>query len=144
MKLLIPLLLLTSCSTLLTGGMAAGGAVIGSLISPVGAAAGAAAGVVGADLLVPPAEEGILVTQEHVCPDGGLDGLICQVSHFIKTAGWWYLILFVLVPLLSRRGRGWVTSFLNSASKKQVLDQDERLNTLEELISSLKPKGKKK
>jgi len=125
--------------------MAAGGAVVGSLLGPYGTAAGAAAGVAGADLLNPPEGTGdILVPQEHACPDGGLDGLICQISHFIQTAGWWYLILFVLVPLLTKRGRGWVTSFLNSASKKQVLDQDDRLNTLEELISSITKKGKKK
>ena len=117
MKYLIPFLLLSSCSTLLTGGMAAGGAAIGSLVGPLGAAGGAAAGV---------------------------DGLIWQISHFMQPAGWWYLILFVLVPLFTKRGRGWVTSFLNSASKKQVLAQDGRLNTLEELISSITKKGKKK
>lgn len=144
MKFLIPLLLLSSCSTLLTGGMAAGGAAVGSLLGPYGAAGGAVAGVVGADLMNPPELDNPVLPTEHACPDGGLDGIICQISHFIKTAGWWYLILFVFVPLLTKRGRGWLTSFLNSASKKQVLDQDERLNTLEELISSLKPKGKKK
>jgi len=55
--------------------------------------------------------------------------------------GWMYMLIFVFVPLLSKRGRTWVKKFStihNTVSQKDIdardAEQDERIKKIEELI----------
>ena len=124
-----------SCSTLMTAGAAGGGAAIGSLAGPGGAAIGGVAGVVAIELL-----EG---EEEVPIPLEGPASTVYQIDNLINDIGWWFLAIFVLVPFLSKRFRLGTASLLSPTSKKQVESQEERLNKLEEFISSLNNKNKK-
>ena len=141
MKQVLALLFLPivfACSTLMSAGAAAGGAAIGSLAGPGGAAVGAAGGVVTIDLL----EE-----EQEVVPPVPLEGpasTVYQIDNLINDIGWWFLAIFVLVPFLSRKFRLGTANFLSPAPKKQVDSQEERLNKLEEYISSLESKSRGK
>ena len=134
---LAALLLLPSCSTLMTAGSAAGGAALGSLAGPGGAAIGGAAGVVAMELI----EEEAPV---DAVPIEGPAATVHHVDNLVNTVGWWFLVIFVFVPLLTKRGRGWVKRFTelhNTVSQKDIEERDvaqrERLNKLEEMVSSL-------
>ena len=124
----------------MTAGAAAGGAAIGSLAGPGGAAVGAAGGVVAVELI----EEEAPI---EAVPIKGPAATVHYVDNLVNTVGWWFLVIFVLVPLLTKRGRGWVKRFTelhNTVSQKDIeerdITRDERLNKLEEIITSLKPK----
>ena len=117
-KFLILLILLTSCSTLapIAGG-AIGGAA-GSLGGPATAAIGGAVGVTAAST-------------------------IHETKGLIWDLGWMYLLIFIIVPFFSKRGRTWMKKFTdigNTVSQKDIeerdLEQDERLNNLEASITS--------
>jgi hypothetical protein len=54
-----------------------------------------------------------------------------------------YLLIFIIVPFFSKRGRTWMKKFTdigNTVSQKDIeerdLEQDERLNNLEASITS--------
>ena len=126
-----------ACSTLMSAGAAAGGAALGSLAGPGGAAIGGAAGVVAIDL----------IEEEDVPPPIPLEGpasTVYQIDNLINDIGWWFLAIFVLVPFVSKRFRLGTVAFLSPVPKKQVDSQEERLNKLEEYISSLEPKSRGK
>ena len=132
MKNLLPFLVLlfASCSTLMSAGAAGAGAAIGSLAGPGGAAVGAAGGVVAVELL----EEDAPVIGDSPA------STINQTASLVETIGLWYLLIFVLVPFLTKRGRGWIKNFTalhNNASKKDVSEQADRLNNLEEELAKL-------
>lgn len=144
--LLIPLL--TSCSTLapILGG--ATGAAAGSLAGPAGAAVGAGAGVAAAQMVFPNQTVEDDVALEAVKSGQPVPGTTASTIHeatsFIHGIGWWYLLIFVLAPFLTRKGRTWVRKFTelgNTVSQKDIeersLHQDERLNNLEDHVNSL-------
>ena len=123
----------------MTAGSAAGGAAIGSLAGPGGAAIGAAGGVVVVELL----EDEALVEVIGDSPAA----TVHHVDNLVNTVGWWYLAIFVLIPLLTKRGRGWISNFTalhNNASKKDVSQQAERLDNLEEELTKLSNSRKRK
>lgn len=125
MRSIILLLLLSTaaCSTLMTAGAAAGGAALGSLAGPGGAAIGGAAGVVAIDLI----EEG----EAPVDVVGtGPAATIHETVSLVETIGLWYLALFVLVPFLTKRGRGW---FRNLTALHNNVSREELEKTIEEL-----------
>ena len=142
----LPLLL--SCSTLapIVGGAA--GAAAGSLGGPATAAIGGAAGVAGAQMMFP--NETIDPTVALVAAQTGkpAPGTVASTIHETKglvfELGWMYLLIFVLVPLLTKRGRTWIKKFSeihNTVSQKDIEErdsqQDDRLNKLEDHINNL-------
>jgi hypothetical protein len=106
MKRLIALaLLLVGCSTIapIIGG-AIGGAT-GSLGGPGLAAAGAATGVAVGQTTFPDSEEQPVLAGAS---QGETASTIKETSNLIETASKWYLIIFILIPFLSKRFRGWI------------------------------------
>ena len=152
MKHLLLLLLLTSCSTLMPiAGGAAGAGVGAALGTPATAAIGAAAGVTGAQMAFPnesvDPSVALAAAQAGKPAPGTAASTIHETKNLVWDLGWMYLLIFVFVPLLSKRGRGWVKKFSdlhNTVSQKDIeardLEQDERLNKLEEMITSLNTK----
>ena len=77
-------------------------------------------------------------------PQGGIASTIHESTGFIETIGLWYLLIFVLLPLFSKRGRGWIKKFAdirNTVSQTDIdaLDekQDIKIKELEESIKKL-------
>jgi len=147
-KILLLLPLLASCSTLapIAGG-AAGGAA-GSLAGPAGAAIGAAAGVTGAQMMFPTQtvsnEVALAAAQAGKPAPGTTASTIHETKGLIWDLGWMYLLIFIIVPFFSKRGRTWMKKFTdlgNTVSQKDIeerdLEQDERLNNLEASINDL-------
>jgi len=134
------LLVLIGCSTVKTAALAGGGAAAGSLIGPAGAAGGAVVGVVAADLIDGEMQKGaVQQVVAGAAPQGATASTLHQAGNFISTIGWWYLILFILVPLLSKKGRAWFSNLATlhtTATKKDVDEHSGRLDNLEGLISS--------
>ena len=146
-KFLILITLLTSCSTLapIAGG-AIGGAA-GSLGGPATAAIGGAAGVAGAQMMFPNQtvsnEVALAAAQSGKPAPGTAASTIHETKGLIWDLGWMYLLIFIIVPFLSKRGRTWMKKFTdlgNTVSQKDIeerdLEQDERLNNLEASITS--------
>lgn len=134
-------LLLSSCQTLGELGLAAGGAAAGSLLGPGGAALGAAGGILVADTLIPENTPHAIGDIAAGQPQGTTASTLHEVHQLVTSVGWWYLLLFVLAPLLTKRGRNWIANFTklhNAVSKKDVELQLERLNRLEGLLFSSK------
>ena len=134
-KFLILLTLLASCSTLapIAGG-AIGGAA-GSLGGPATAAIGGAAGVAGAQMMFP---------NQTVSNEVALAATIHETKGLIWDLGWMYLLIFIVVPFFSKRGRTWMKKFTdlgNTVSQKDIEErdsqQDDRLNNLEASINDL-------
>jgi len=147
-KFLFFLPLLLSCSTLapIVGGAA--GAAAGSLGGPATAAVGGAAGVAGAQMMFPNEQVdtnvALAAAQAGIPAPGTTASTLHEAKGLVWELGWWYLILIVLVPLVSKRGRTWVKKFSeihNTVSQKDIEErdsqQDERLNKLEEKIHAL-------
>ena len=104
----------------MTAGAAGAGAAIGSLAGPGGAAIGAAGGVVVIDLI----EEDAPVIGDSPA------STIHHTTTLVETVGLWYLLLFVLVPFLTKRGRGWFKNLMqlhDNVSKKEVEELVEEL-----------------
>lgn len=140
------ILLLSSCQTLGELGFAAGGAAAGSLLGPYGAAAGAAGGILIADTLIPEDQPHAVSDLAAGQPQGTTASALHEAHELVTSAGWWYLLIFVLVPLLTKRGRSWIANFTklhDAVSKKDVDAQTERLNRIEGIISSLENGNKK-
>lgn len=132
--LILSLLLLTSCSTIFPALGGAVGAAAGSAISgPGGAALGAIGGVMTGELM----NEDTPASQV-VSPSGSTASTIHETKNLVETVGLWYLLIFVLIPFFSKRGRNWFKAFFNSAPKKWVSENWERLNKLEDTISGTK------
>ena len=130
--------LLVGCAALETMLYGGAGAAAGSLAGPGGAAGGAVIGVGAAKL-----------RQGQECLDGMAattpltpwESFIDSASNLLHTVGWWYLILFIFVPLITKRGRTWAKNFISlsdTATKKDVDEYSTRLNKLEEELSSAK------
>ena len=138
------------CSMLapIAGG-ATGGALGAAIAGPGGAAAGGALGVAGAQMAFPnediDAEVAIAAAQAGVPVPGTAAAIIHETKDLLWDLGWWYLLLFVLVPFLSKRGRTWMRKFTdihNTVSQKDIDARDEeqytRIRDLEQKIESLK------
>ena len=136
------LLLTAGCSTLapIAGG-AAGGA-LGSLAGPGGAALGGGLGVAGAQMAFPnedvDATVAIAAAQAGVPAPGTAASTIHETTSLLQSLGWWDLCLFILIPLITKKGRAWIRKFTelhDSVSQKDIAEQEDRLKKLEELLS---------
>tara|TARA_R110002051_G_scaffold4379_1_gene23326 strand:+ start:1849 stop:2322 length:474 start_codon:yes stop_codon:yes gene_type:complete len=150
--LLISLLLfLTSCSTIkhAVGGALGGGLTAAFIPEPAAVAAGAAAGVVVTEMILPSASPTAIAGQ--VMAGGPVQGNTASTLHetggLIKTLGYWYLVLFVFLPLFSKKGRTWFKKFgsiHNTVSQAEIdardEEQDVRLNTNEARLKALEEK----
>ena len=153
LKFLISLLLLASCSTLapIAGG-AIGGAA-GSLGGPATAALGGAVGVTAAQMAFPnnsaPVSDKVALAaaQTGKPAPGTVASTIHETKGLVWDLGWMYLLVFILVPLVTKRGRTWVKKFSNihnTVSQKDIdardEEQDIRLSELEKNIKALSKK----
>ena len=152
------LLFLTSCGTIkhAIGGAAGAGAVAAFVPEPAAVAAGAAGGVMVTEMIFPSQSPAAVVAQ--VAGAGPVKGTTASTLHetggLIKTLGYWYLILFVFLPLFSKKGRTWFKKFgsiHNTVSQAdidarddeqdQVMKKNEaRIEALEELAKAFKKK----
>ena len=106
-------------------GSASVGAAVGSLAGPGGAAIGAAGGVVAVELLEQDAPEVIIDSPAST---------IHETTSLVETVGLWYLLLFVLLPFLTKRGRGWVKKFTqlhDSVSQEELKKLEEQIQSLQ-------------
>jgi len=154
MKYLLPILLLTSCSTLMPiAGGAAGAGIGAALGTPATAAIGGAGGVVAAQMAFPnesvDPSVALAAAQAGKPAPGTAASTIHETKNLVWDLGWMYLLIFVLVPLFTKKGRGWLKKFAdihNTVSQKEIdardEEQDVRLNELEEVIKIIKKKNK--
>jgi len=147
MKLIsLALLLLASCSTLMPiAGGAAGGAIGAAVAGPGGGAAGAAMGVTGAQLAFPSESVdpsvALAAAQAGKPAPGTVASTIHETKGLVWDLGWMYLLIFVFVPLLSKKGRTWIKKFStihNTVSQKEIdardEEQDARIKKIEEML----------
>mgnify|MGYP003115384836 CR=1 FL=1 len=133
-KFLFFLPLLLSCSTLapIVGGAA--GAAAGSLGGPATAAIGGAAGVAGAQMMFP--NESVDPTVALAAAQAGkpAPGTVASTIHETKglvfELGWMYLLIFVLVPFVTKRGRGWIKGIANARHSVSNDQLEERIKKL--------------
>lgn len=132
----ITLLVTTGCSTLMPIAGGATGAALGSAVGgPGGAALGGAAGVAGAQLAFP--ADGVDTTvalaaaQAGIPAPGTAASTIHETTSLLHEAGWWYLCLFILIPLITKRGRTWVRKFSNIHNSVSQKDVEEMLGKKE-------------
>jgi len=132
------------CSTLMPIAGGAGGAALGAALgNPATAAAGAAAGVATAQMVFPnediDAEVAIAAAQAGVPVPGTAAATIHETKDLLWDLGWWYLLLFVLIPLLTKKGRGWVRKFStlhNTVSQEEIKELSESVENLKKEASN--------
>jgi len=130
-----------------------GGAVGAALGGPPGAAIGGAAGVTGAQMAFPsnsaPVSDAVALAaaQTGKPAPGTVASTIHETKGLVWDLGWMYLLVFILVPLVTKRGRTWVKKFSNihnTVSQKDIdardEEQDIRLSELEKNIKALSKK----
>jgi hypothetical protein len=130
---LLLLITLTGCSTLAPIAGGATGAAIGAAVAgPGGAALGGAGGVAAAQMAYPNEQVDTTVALAAAKQGKPAPGTVASTIHETKglvwDLGWMYLLIFVFVPLLSKRGRGWVKKFAtihNTVSQKDIEARDE-------------------
>ena len=160
LALIALIIAITSCSTIkhAIGGAVGGGAVAAFVPEPAAVAAGAAGGVMVTELIMPSASPAAIVGQ--VAGAGPVQGTTASTLHetggLIKTLGYWYLILFVFLPLFSKKGRTWFKKFgsihntfsqadidARDDEQDQVMKKNEaRIEALEELAKNFRGKTK--
>lgn len=145
-------LMATSCSTLMPiAGGGVGGALGAALGGPPGAAIGGAAGVTGAQMAFPsnsaPVSDAVALAAANSGKPapGTTASTIHETKNLIFQLGWWYAAIFVLVPLITKRGRNWFKKFGdigNTVSQKDIdqrdADQDVQIQNLFKEIEKLK------
>lgn len=145
-------LLLCSCSTLMPiAGGGLGGAIGAAVGGPPGAAVGGAAGVTGAQMAFPsnsaPVSDAVALAaaQSGKPAPGTTASTIHETKNLIFQLGWWYAAIFVLVPLVTKRGRKWFKKFGdigNTVSQKDIDQRDEQqdvqISSLEDAIVEIK------
>ena len=160
--LVIMLSFLAGCGTIkhAVGGAIGGGAVAAFVPEPAAVAAGAAGGVLVTEMIFPSQSPAAVVAQ--VAGAGPVQGTTASTLHetggLIKTLGYWYLILFVFLPLFSKKGRTWFKKFgsiHNTVSQADIDARDDeqdkvmqenvkRIEALEELAKGFQArKGSK-
>tara|TARA_R100000322_G_C5427602_1_gene187848 strand:- start:543 stop:1019 length:477 start_codon:yes stop_codon:yes gene_type:complete len=153
---------LAGCGTIkhAVGGAIGGGAVAAFVPEPAAVAAGAAGGVLVTEMIFPSQSPAAVVAQ--VAGAGPVQGTTASTLHetggLIKTLGYWYLILFVFLPLFSKKGRTWFKKFgsiHNTVSQADIDARDDeqdkimqenvkRIEALEELAKGFQAqKGSK-
>ena len=128
-----------------------GGAIGAAVGGPPGAAIGGAVGVTGAQMAFPsnsaPVSDAVALAaaQSGKPAPGTTASTIYETKSLIFQLGWWYAAIFVLVPLVTKRGRKWVKKFSdigNTVSQSDIeardVEQDQRLLELEEFINLVK------
>ena len=143
---LLLLITLTGCSTLAPIAGGATGAAIGAAVAgPGGAAIGGAGGVTAAQMAFPSqtvdTNVALAAAQAGKPAPGTVASTIHETKGLVWDLGWMYMLIFVFVPLLSKRGRTWVKKFStihNTVSQKDIdardAEQDERIKKIEELL----------
>jgi hypothetical protein len=136
--LLISLMLfITSCSTIkhAIGGAVGGGAVAAFIPEPAAVAAGAAGGVMVTEMIFPSQSPAAIVGQ--VAGAGPVQGSTASTLHetggLIKTLGYWWLILFVFLPLFRKNGRNWFKKFgqiHNTVSQADIDARDDEQDVI--------------
>ena len=150
MKLIaaLSLLITTGCSTLMPIAGGATGAALGSALGgPGGAAVGGAAGVAGAQMAFPndstPVDHTVALAaaQAGIPAPGTAASTIHETKGLLHEVGWWYLLIFILVPFISKKGRSWFRKFTNihnSVSQTDIDARDEaqeyRIKKIEEML----------
>ena len=130
LALIALIIAITSCSTIkhAIGGAVGGGAVAAFVPEPAAVAAGAAGGVMVTELIMPSQSPAAVVAQ--VAGAGPVQGTTASTIHetggLIKTLGYWYLILFVFLPLFSKKGRTWFKKFGSIHNTVSQADIDAR------------------
>lgn len=131
------LIVLTSCGTIkhAVGGALGGGLTAAFLPEPAAVAAGAAAGVVVTEMILPSASPTAIAGQ--VMAGGPVQGSTASTLHetggLIKTLGYWYLVLFVFLPLFSKKGRTWFKKFgaiHNTVSQADIDARDDEQDVI--------------
>jgi len=131
------LLFITSCSTIkhAVGGAIGGGLTAAFIPEPAAVAAGAAGGVMVTELILPSASPTAIAGQ--VMAGGPVQGNTASTLHetggLIKTLGYWYLVLFVFLPLFSKKGRTWFKKFgaiHNTVSQAEIDARDDEQDVI--------------
>ena len=155
---ILMLVALTGCGTIkhAIGGAVGGGAVAAFVPEPAAVAAGAAGGVLITEMIFPSQRPAAVVSQvSGACACAVLGTTVSTIHEtggLIKTLGYWYLILFVFLPLFSKKGRTWFKKFgsiHNTVSQAdidarddeqdQVMKKNEaRIEALEELAKGFR------
>ena len=124
------MLILAVCGTIkhAVGGAVGAGAVAAFVPQPAAVAAGAAGGVMVTEMILPSQSPAAVVAQ--VAGAGPVQGTTASTLHetggLIKTLGYWYLILFVFLPLFSKKGRTWFKKFGSIHNTVSQADIDAR------------------
>ena len=159
---LLMLVTLSSCSTIkhAVGGALGGGIAAAFVPEPAVVAAGAAGGVMLTEVIMPSASPAAVVAQ--VAGAGPVQGTTASTLHetggLIKTIGYWYLILFVFLPLFSKKGRTWFKKFgsiHNTVSQADIDARDDeqdiimkkneaRIEALEEIAKGFQVRSQSK
>ena len=159
---LLMLVTLSSCSTIkhAVGGALGGGIAAAFMPEPAVVAAGAAGGVMLTEVIMPSASPAAVVAQ--VAGAGPVQGTTASTLHetggLIKTLGYWYLILFVFLPLFSKKGRTWFKKFgsiHNTVSQADIDARDDeqdiimkkneaRIEALEEIAKGFQARSQSK
>jgi len=150
---ILMLSVLSGCGTIkhAVGGALGGGLTAAFIPEPAAVAAGAAGGVVVSEMIFPSTSPAAIVGQ--VAGSGPVQGTTASTLHetggLIKTLGYWYLVLFVFLPLFTKKGRTWFKKFgaiHNTVSQAEIdardEEQDVRLNTNESRLALLEEKLK--
>ena len=149
MKIVAVLLLFVTagCSMLAPIGGGAAGAALGAAVAgPGGAAIGAGAGVATAQMAFPNEQVDTSVALEAakqgLPAPGTTASTIHEVTSFVHEIGWWYLLIFVLFPFITKRGRTWMKKFTeihNTVSQADIeardVAQDDRIKKIEEMLA---------
>ena len=129
---ILMLIALSSCSTIkhAVGGALGGGIAAAFVPEPAVVAAGAAGGVMLTEVIMPSASPAAIVGQ--VAGAGPVQGTTASTLHetggLIKTLGYWWLILFVFLPLFRKNGRNWFKKFGDIHNTVSQTDIDARDN----------------
>ena len=83
----------------------------------------------------------LAAAQAGIPAPGTTASTLHEATSFIHEIGWWYLLIFVLFPLITKRGRTWVKKFTeihNTVSQADIdardEEQDERIRKIEEML----------
>ena len=146
--LVTAMVLFSSCSTIkhAVGGAIGGGLTAAFIPEPAAVAAGAAVGVTVTELILPSASPTAIAGQ--VMAGGPVQGTTASAIHetggLLKTVGYWWLILFVFLPLFRKNGRTWfkkLGEIHNTVSQKDIdardEEQDVRLNTQDNRLAQV-------
>ena len=128
--LILMLSFLAGCGTIkhAVGGALGGGLTAAFLPEPAAVAAGAAGGVIVTEMIFPSASPAAIAGQ--VLNAGPVQGSTASTLHetggLIKTLGYWWLILFVFLPLFRKNGRNWFKKFGDIHNTVSQADIDAR------------------